>query len=103
MLSENEDSDNNNNDDNRVNEDIPRELQDTLDGNYWSSVGFTMSDTVSDLAVNLDKFYWRNDDPVLEEEVCSVLSAVAQWTSFTPNYLFSGNVPSGATTRSKSE
>ena len=46
-----------------------------------------MGDTVSDLAVNLDKFYWRSDDPVLEEEVCSVLSAVAQWTSLTPSYV----------------
>merc|ERR1739836_363253 len=46
-----------------------------------------MGDAVSDLAVNLDRLYWRSDDNVLEEEVSTVLSAVAQWTSFKPSYV----------------
>ena len=46
-----------------------------------------MGDTISNLAVNLDKFYWRNNDDKLGKEVSTVLSAVVQWTSIEPSYV----------------
>ena len=88
------DNNNNNNDDTEV--EVPEELESTLYGDYWSRVGFTISDTVSGLAVNLDKFYLRDNDDELMEEVSTVLSASAQWTSINSSYVFFSNISSRA-------
>lgn len=88
MLVHTNDNDNNNDNNDDSEDNVPKELHSSLDGDYWSRVGFTMSDTILDLAVNLDKFYWRDDDDELREEVSTVLSVVVQWTSIKPSYVF---------------
>lgn len=64
----------------------PKELHYTLDGEYWSHVGFLIDDTMHDLAVNLDRFYW-GDNNEIGEDAPIVLSVIIQYPPIEPNYV----------------
>lgn len=46
-----------------------------------------MDDTTTDLTVNLDKFYWRDNNTIMREEASTVLPVVIQNTSMKPSYI----------------
>ena len=65
---------------------IPKELHKTLDCNYWLQVGLLIDDTRPDLAVNLDRFYW-NDNNHIGHDASIVLSAITQYSPIEPSYV----------------
>ena len=65
---------------------IPKELHTILDGDYWSQVGLLIDDTRPDLAVNLDRFYW-GDNNHIGEDAPIVLSAIIQYSPIEPSYV----------------
>ena len=66
-------------------EQIPKELQFILDGQYWLRIGLVIDDTTPDLAVNLDKFYWDNNNAI-GEDTSIVLSTIIQYPPIEPSY-----------------
>ena len=57
---------------------IPKELRTGLDEDYWAHVGLLIDDTRPDLAINLDRFYWNNDNQT-GNDASIVLSAITQY------------------------
>ena len=65
---------------------IPKELRTCLDGDYWAHMGLLIDNTRPDLAINLDRFYW-NDDNQIRSDASIVLSAIIQYSPIEPSYV----------------
>ena len=70
----------------KASEQTPKELQSTFDSEYWSCVDLHIDDTTPDFAVNLDRFYWGNNNTI-GEDTSIVLSAIIQYSPMEPSYV----------------
>ena len=66
---------------------VLRGLECTLKGGFWSQIGRVINGMTPDLAVNLDKFYWGDNNAIIGEEASTVLSVIVQYIPMEPSYV----------------